>query len=86
MKPSSLIAVDTIDLAEAAEKIRRTNPAVADLLAAVAEVDEDSLHSMAEWPSGETECIDDCTPCAAKYAAQVVAIQYLRAMVKAAAA
>jgi hypothetical protein len=71
--------VDQIDLAEAAERIRPTNSALADLLDAVADIDADSLHSMVEWPSGETECIDDCSPCAAKYAAQALAAQYLRA-------
>lgn len=86
MKPSSLIAADAIELSEAAEKIRPTNPAIADLLDAVADVDGDSLHSMVEWPTGETECVDDCTPCTAKYAAQVVAVQYLRATAKQVAA
>ncbi|MFJ7895977.1 hypothetical protein [Streptomyces anthocyanicus] len=86
MKPSSLIAADTIDLSVAADMIRPTNAAIADLLDAVADVDADSLHSMVEWPGGETECTDDCTPCAAKYAAQVVAVQHLRAMANGGAA
>ncbi|MFJ8929319.1 hypothetical protein ACIRLA_22340 [Streptomyces sp. NPDC102364] len=78
MKPSSLITVDMIDLSEAAEKIRPKSPTIADLLDAVADIDEDSLHSVIEWPSGERECIDDCTPCTAKRAAQVVADKFLR--------
>lgn len=87
MPPVSLTAavvVEQIDLAEAAERIRPANAALADLLDAVADIDADALHSMVEWPSGETECIDDCSPCAAKYAAQILAAQHLREMARSA--
>ena len=79
------VAIEQIDLSEAADKIRPTNSALADLLEAVEDIDAEGLHSMVEWPSGETECIDDCSPCAAKYAAQTLAAEYLRALVKAGA-
>ena len=82
MSTSSLIPVDTIDLAQAADKIRPADSLLADLLEAVADVDDEALHSMVEWPSGETECIEGCTPCVAKYAAQAVAAAYLRALAK----
>jgi hypothetical protein len=81
-----IVQIDTIDLSEAADRIRPRNSALADLLDAVADIDAEGLHSMVEWSSGETECIDDCSPCAAKYAAQVLAHQYLRAVAKAVAA
>ncbi|MCW7941606.1 hypothetical protein AAW14_06040 [Streptomyces hygroscopicus] len=74
------MVIDQIDLSEAADKIRPTNSALADLLEAVEDIDAEGLHSMVEWPSGETECIDECSPCAAKYAAQTVAAQFLRAI------
>ncbi|WP_432027401.1 hypothetical protein [Streptomyces sp. 1222.5] len=80
MSTSSLIPIDTIDLAKAAEQIRPGDSPLADLLEAVADVDDEALHSMVEWPSGETECIEGCTPCTAKYAAQTVAAAYLRAL------
>jgi len=71
--------VDTIDLSAAADRIRPQNSALADLHL-------DGLHSMVEWQNGETECIDECSPCAAKHAAQVLAHQYLRTVAKAVAA
>ncbi|MFJ9037894.1 hypothetical protein ACIRF8_15040 [Streptomyces sp. NPDC102406] len=76
------VPVDEINLSDAVEKIRPHSPSIADLLEAVANVDEDSLHSMVEWPGGERECIEDCTPCAAKHAAQVVAGKFLRTIAK----
>ncbi|MEU5477532.1 hypothetical protein [Streptomyces mirabilis] len=79
------VAIDQIDLADAADRIRPRNSALADLLDAVADIDVDGLHSMVEWPNGETECIDDCSPCSAKCAAQIVAAQYLRTIAKAVA-
>ncbi|QTD97035.1 hypothetical protein [Streptomyces cyanogenus] len=84
VSPNLIAAIDTIDLSEAADTIRPTNSALADLLDAVDDVERDSLHTMVEWPNGETECNEDCAPCTAKYAAQVVAHQYLRAMARAA--
>ena len=77
------VAIDQFNLIEAAEHIRPTNSALADLLDAVEDIDAEGLHSMAEWPSGETECVDECSPCAAKYAAQTLAAQYLKARAKA---
>lgn len=77
---AAAVAVDQIDLAEAADKIRPINSPLADLLDAVVDIDADALHSVVEWPSGETECIEDCSPCAAKSAAQQVAAPYLRVL------
>ncbi|MFE8961809.1 hypothetical protein [Streptomyces iakyrus] len=82
MKPSSQTPVDTIDLSEAANQIRPSDPLLADLLEAIDAVDADAMHTMAEYPDSEPECVDDCPPCVAKYSAQIVASQRLRQLAK----
>lgn len=69
--------VSTIDLTAAADKIRPANSALADLLEAVQEATDDAMHSVTEYPGSAPECVDECPPCVAQYAAQVVAAEYL---------
>jgi hypothetical protein len=69
--------VSSIDLLKAADKIRPTNSALADLLDAVQEVEADGMHTATQYPGSDPECVDECPPCVALYAAQVVAAEYL---------
>lgn len=69
--------VSNIDLSDAADKIRSANPTLALLLDAVRDLVEDGMHTMTQYPGSEMECVDDCAPCVAEYAAQQVAAEYL---------
>lgn len=77
MSRVSPIIVDTLDLSEAADKIRPTNAALADLLDAVADIETEPIHIVVEYSESESECADDCPPCVAMYAARMVAAQFL---------